>query len=336
MQSFDDLSPDQQLERLSALARNALALYELPAEADVSLVNFSENVTFRVNAPSTDRKWALRVHREDYHTRNGIGCELAWMKALREEAGVPTPTVVPGRDGELIQDAEADGVPRPRHCVLFDWLPGTEPDESGDLIGPFEELGEISAEIHRHSKAWTLPANFERLIWDYDHMLGEEPYWGRWQDGMGLDAERVELFERLSAAIKRRLGAFGKDPSRYGLVHADLRLANLLVDESGTRVIDFDDCGFSWYMYDCATALSFIEHRPDVPDLVAAWAKGYRKVLDLPEADEREIPTFIMLRRLLLVAWIGSHSATELAQSMGVPYTEGTVALAEDYLSRFG
>ena len=43
-----------------------------------------------------------------------------------------------------------------------------------------------------------------------------------------------------------------------------------------------------------------------------------------------------MLRRLLLVAWIGSHSETELAQSMGVEYTGDTVPLCEDYLSRFG
>jgi Ser/Thr protein kinase RdoA (MazF antagonist) len=89
-------------------------------------------------------------------------------------------------------------------------------------------------------------------------------------------------------------------------------------------------------MYDLGTALSFIEHRPDVPELVAAWVEGYRKVLDLPQADEDEIPTFIMLRRLLLVAWIGSHSATDLAQEMGVPYTNDTVALAENYLAKFG
>ena len=38
----------------------------------------------------------------------------------------------------------------------------------------------------------------------------------------------------------------------------------------------------------------------------------------------------------LLVAWIGSHSATDLAKEMGVPFTEGTVGLAEAYLSRFG
>ena len=43
-----------------------------------------------------------------------------------------------------------------------------------------------------------------------------------------------------------------------------------------------------------------------------------------------------MLRRMLLVAWIGSHSETDLAQSMGVAYTEKTVPMCEDYLSRFG
>jgi hypothetical protein len=43
-----------------------------------------------------------------------------------------------------------------------------------------------------------------------------------------------------------------------------------------------------------------------------------------------------MLRRLLLVAWIGSHSETELAQSMGVSYTQGSIPLCEAYLSRYG
>jgi Ser/Thr protein kinase RdoA (MazF antagonist) len=55
-------------------------------------------------------------------------------------------------------------------------------------------------------------------------------------------------------------------------------------------------------------------------------------VAPLSPEDEAEIPTFVMLRRLLLVAWIGSHSETELAQSMGVEYTEGTAGLCEEYL----
>ena len=129
---------------------------------------------------------------------------------------------------------------------------------------------------------------------------------------------------------------FGKSPDRFGLVHCDMRLANLLVDGDLTKVIDFDDCGFSWFLYDCATAVSFFEHKPEVPGLLDAWVSGYRKVRDLPSEDVAEIPTFVMLRRLLLVAWIGSHSETELAQDMGVQYSADTVPLCEDYLSKFG
>jgi Ser/Thr protein kinase RdoA (MazF antagonist) len=46
-----------------------------------------------------------------------------------------------------------------------------------------------------------------------------------------------------------------------------------------------------------------------VPGLVDSWLAGYRRAGQLPAADEAEIWTFIMFRRLLLVAWIGSHRA---------------------------
>ena len=115
-----------------------------------------------------------------------------------------------------------------------------------------------------------------------------------------------------------------------------MRLANLLIDGDVTKVIDFDDCGFSWYLYDCATTVSFFEHEPEVPRLLAAWVRGYRRVKELAAEDEREIWTFVMLRRMLLVAWIGSHSETDLARSMGEDYTASTVPLCEDYLTRFG
>jgi Ser/Thr protein kinase RdoA (MazF antagonist) len=59
-------------------------------------------------------------------------------------------------------------------------------------------------------------------------------------------------------------------------------------------------------------------------------------VRELPSEDEAEIPTFVMMRRLLLVAWIGSHAGTDLARSMGADYTAGSCDLAEAYLSRFG
>jgi Ser/Thr protein kinase RdoA (MazF antagonist) len=200
----------------------------------------------------------------------------------------------------------------------------------------FAELGEITARMHRHARQWARPDWFTRFHWDYDAAFGGEARWGRWQDGIGVGPAEQEVLGRLDATLRARLAAFGTGPQRYGLVHADTRLANLLVENGTVSVIDFDDSGFSWYLYDVGTSVSFFEHQPHVPELVDAWLTGYRRVLDLPAADEAEIWTFILYRRLLLVAWIGSHQAADIAQELGPGYTRGSCDLAEAYLSRLG
>lgn len=331
MPSSDTLTLQQKLAQLQRVADAALKTYDLPAGARATMINLSENATYRVDAGAG--KWALRVHREGYHSKTAIGSELAWLQALRRDGAVTTPVPIKGRNGEIIQHIMLPGLAE-RHVVLFDWETGVEPSEA-ELLGPFEVLGAAAARMHRHARQWRRPASFERLAWDFDGAFGKVRHWGSWRDGMGLDAGKARLFQRTVDLIEKRLLAFGKGPERYGLIHCDMRLANLLIDGDETKVIDFDDCGFSWYLYDGATALSFIEHRPDVPELIAAWVRGYRSVAALSPEDEHEIPTFVMFRRLLLVAWIGSHAETDLAKSMGVPYTRDTVALCEDYLRKF-
>jgi len=322
------------LARLAAMAQRSLILWGHSPQATASLINLSENATYRVDEPATGGKTILRIHRVGYHSMEAINSELQWMTALRRDAGIEAPEPIPAKDGRLIQLLRSPDLADPRHAVMFKFMSGSEPAEDG-LKEPFVRLGEVSARMHLHARTWPLPPGFTRHIWDYETSLGSRPHWGRWQDGMGLTPHRLAALERLSLAIKRRLERFGMGGERFGLVHADIRLANLLVEGERTKVIDFDDCGFSWYLYDLGTALSFLEHRPDVPDLVAAWLTGYRKVAALSAEDEAEIPTFIMLRRLLLVAWIGSHGETELAQSQGVAFTEGTCHLADSYLSKF-
>jgi len=132
--------------------------------------------------------------------------------------------------------------------------------------------------------------------------------------------------------IQRRLERFGQGADVFGLIHADLRLANLLVDGTHLRIIDFDDCGFSWYLYDFATSISFIEHEPIVPDLLQAWVQGYCRQLPLSAEARAEIPTFVILRRILLTAWLASHAEVPIACEIGRSYTAGTVVLAQELL----
>ncbi|GAA3104169.1 phosphotransferase enzyme family protein [Streptosporangium carneum] len=329
MQAHDLSAGGDVLARVHGTAREAARLHGLP-DAEVTLINVSENATYRVDDPATGRRSILRVHRLGYHSTTAILSELAWLEALRREAGIATPSVLPAPGGRRVLTVPGA---QPRDCVMFEFLPGTEPPRER-LVPDFERLGALTARMHRHARSWRPPSWFTRFHWDHDAALGAESRWGRWQDGTGVDPEVSAVLGRLDGELRERLRRFGRSPERYGLIHADLRLANLLVTDDGPpSVIDFDDCGFGWRLYDLAAALSFIEHDPQAPEMVASWVRGYRTVLDLPAEDEAEIWTFVMFRRLLLVAWIGTHTGADIAAELGAGYTEGTCELAERYLS---
>ena len=334
--AFENLHHVERLNILLELARQATRHYDLPEGLEVGLINLSENATYRVQAPD-GRRWALRIHRAGYHSREAIASELAWLIDLRKQKVVVTPAPIPGRNGELIQSLRHPRMAEARNVVLSNWETGAEPNITENLTGPFEVLGEVTARMHLHSRQWQRPAWFTRLTWNFETALGEsKPHWGPWRDGLGIDAEMAALFGRTVGIIGKRLAVYGQAPERFGLIHCDLRLANLLIDGPVVKVIDFDDCGFGWFMYDAATPVSFYEHDPQVPELLEAWKTGYRRVAQLARADEDEIPTFVMLRRILLLAWIGSHAETDTAQEMGIPYTQGTVGLCEAYLTKYG
>lgn len=319
---------------LDRIAAHALGRYALPAGVTPTLINISENATYRLDDPASGQRWAMRIHREGYHSPTAIASELAWLAALREANAATVPIAIAGRDGELIQTLAVDGLARPRNVVLFAWESGAEP-AANDVAG-FERLGETTARMHAHVRTWTRPPWFERHAWNFETSLGATPHWGRWRDGMGMTADIEAVLTETVAVIARRLARIGTAPAVFNLVHGDMRLANLLIDGPSVKVIDFDDCGFSWLLYDCATTVSFFEDAPEVPELIQAWVRGYRRIGTLSAEEETEIATFVMLRRILLVAWIGSHAETDLARSMGVAYTQGTVPLCARYLSRFG
>lgn len=319
---------------LEAMVCQGLPAWGLSQQTRVSLLNLSENATFRLKDEKTGRDLVLRLHRVGYSSAEEIQSELAWIEALRRDGVIETAPLVAGRDGSHVQTLHSPSGAPSRHAVAFERVAGKEPDQGDDLVHWFEKLGAVTARMHGHAKQWRRPQGFRRKLWDFNAMVGPDGYWGPWRAGLGLESDGIAVLERVLPRIEERLARYGMGADRFGLVHADLRLANLLVDGASLRVIDFDDCGLSWYAYDFAAAISFMEHDPIVPALLDAWLGGYRGVAPLSSEDEAEIPTFIMLRRILLTAWLASHAEIPFARQLGAAYTAGTVALADEWLKR--
>jgi Ser/Thr protein kinase RdoA (MazF antagonist) len=327
--SVPDDSQAAVLRDYDPFARAALEPFGFPPEAEISLLSLSENATYLVTDTAAGRTAVLRVHRTGYHPPGAVSSELAWLQALRKDEGLLTPGVYRSLDGQEVVDVTIG--PLTRQTVLFEWLPGTEPADD-QLAEKFELLGGICARMHRHSRTWRRPRGFVRFSWDFDCCVGDTPRWGRWEDGIGVGKEEHATLARAAALMRERLAGYGSGADRFGLIHADVRLANLLVSGDDIQVIDFDDSGFGWFMFDFGTAVSFIEHDPRVPELTDAWVRGYRQVMPLAAEDEAEIPTFVLLRRLQLVAWVGSHRFADAALELGEDFTRGCCEIAERYL----
>lgn len=311
-------------------ARAALPAYGRDDDTPLRLLSLSENATYLVD---DDEPIVLRVHRPGYHSLEAIRSELAWMQALRTETSVVTPELVAARDGTDVIVTEIGGDALHVDAVTF--VAGCTAEEDPEAVG-FDELGRLTAVMHEHARNWTFPAGFTRFRWDLETTLGPQARWGNWRLAPGLTDADLAVIERAADGITAKLSEFGSTPDRFGLVHADMRLANLMVNPAdataGITVIDFDDCGWSWYLTDVGAAVSFIEDTPAGERIIAEWLSGYFEAGSLPAEHLALIPSFVMLRRIMLTAWIASHSDADAAIGVGVEFAPNTARLAQRYL----
>lgn len=314
--------------QLQILAEQAIKQYPNEYQGSVKLLCQSENATFLVT--TAQAKYALRIHRPNYHHLQDIESELAWLDALNQ-SGIEVPLAIADQDGQRVITLKlAEGISR--YAVLFNWINGSMPTTDVDPTA-FQQLGQITAALHQHSKSWKRPEQFNRIVWNHDTMVGAQGHWGNWKHAPYLDQADHAVVEEAIARISTELCQYGADEDRYGLIHADLRLTNLLLQDQQIGVIDFDDCGMSWFMHDLAAAISFNEHLDAAPQWVEYWLTGYEKTGHVQNHDYVMIPTFIMQRRIQMMAWNGSHAHTEMALSLGDQWSNETVRLCKKYLN---
>lgn len=155
MVPFHELSRAAQFRRLAALARCALAAYDL-GETSLSPLHNIPNTVWGVRCSPSGRRYVLRVHLPRRHDAAAIRSELLWLEALRlaGEPGVPVP--VQTRGGGLWTLATAAGVPKARICTLLSWVPGRceRRRRTPTILG---RMGRLMARLHERAAAYLPP-----------------------------------------------------------------------------------------------------------------------------------------------------------------------------------
>jgi len=298
MKQWEDLTRLGRARRLRSLARQALGSYDTHISSLRLLAD--ETNTLFLARDQAGEGFVVRVGLGGpiAHTFPEVQAETAWLAALARDTGLQVSRPVPDRRGRLVNRIGFAGVPEERNVVVFRWIGGTLLD---DQLTPanLEAYGGLAASLHGHAGSYRPPE--EAPLPHYDRLFPfDEPEVlflpGR-EDLLPPDRRAVfaEAAARVEAAIDRLRT---REPMR--LLHGDLHIWNVLVTRQGVAAIDFEDLMWGWPVQDLATALYYLQGRPDFDRIRTTFRTGYEQVAPWPEQTPGEIDTFMAGRALVL------------------------------------
>jgi Ser/Thr protein kinase RdoA (MazF antagonist) len=334
---FSQLSPEAQAARLQQLAWAAVERWPLQC-VRLEPIKVRENAVYAIHT-ADNRRAVLRLHRLGYHSDASLRSELSWMQAL-ETAGMEVPKPIPSRAGNAFERVSCPELPEARQVDVFEWIPGRQlgsvdtglASDDPEIGRIYQIVGELAARMHNASGTWAAPADFTRHSWCDAGLFGESPLWGRFWELDALSNSQRRLLQHLREEVSRELLAFGKSPDRFGLIHGDLVPENILIDAERLRIIDFDDAGFGWHMFELATSLYFIRREPYYEIARDALLAGYRRHRPLPDEHARLLPMFLAARGTTYLGWIHTRKGERAATEMTPQLIDLAVAAANDYL----
>ena len=305
------VSNRQRVARMRRVALRALDAYPL-VDRELRFIADEDNTTFRVNATAPDGpdRFLLRLHRPARHGRNvaqaaAIDSELAWLKALRAGTNLLVPAPFRTIDGKLTTMAASTDMPEPRVCSVLRWMDGRVHAAAPRPVH-LRRLGSAMARLHNHAAQWSVPPGFVRIRWDWETFFGDTMIYGETNAADVWDLLPDDLrrrCDRVASGMRGVMTHLGEGGDNFGLIHADLHLGNALFWRGEVRIIDFDDCGFGYWLYDIAVALWELRYRNDYEDFRSALIEGYTQHRPLPPGDLAHLDDFIAAREVAVGLW---------------------------------
>jgi Ser/Thr protein kinase RdoA (MazF antagonist) len=261
--------------------------YVLEEPLECSFISRSVSDTYRLSTP--ERRFALKVYRTNWRTREDIGWEIAILRHM-DARGVEVAMPVPRRDRELITDVLApEG---PRSAVLFHWAKGHAPKYTNAQHA--RQYGQLLGKLHTAGD--DAPASTLRPPMDMEYLL-ETPL-ARIRSRL---ADLPTVTPKL-AALEERVRARARQAERqlrdWGFCHGDVWTNNARIDGDRLVLFDFDFSGSGWQVFDLA-CYRWDAHRKGLEP--AAWKpfiEGYLQIRPAAADSLKFIGLFMILKSL--------------------------------------
>ena len=311
MKPFRELSRRGRLRRFRDLAKTALQFYAL-GEANLTLLRYFANTTYRIDLigqtsmgseedPYLPGRYLLRILTSgDWDKALG---EMTWLAALSGEGGLPVPAPVPALDGKLMLSVATPGIPDGRIVSLMRWIDG-HPFTRRMQSTRAKAWGRMVGRLHAFAATWKPPVGFDRFVWDWEGLLG-----GR---GMSCSVDELvssmpthlrEPFQSISRDAREVMASLGQTPEAFGLIHTDMYPGNILFKDGEVFPIDFEDCGFGFWLWDIAVPLEAEPWTDGWRRRRDDFLEGYLPVHPLPDSQLKHLDLFLAIDYATSVLW---------------------------------
>lgn len=278
------------------LVRQALAAWGFE-DCPAALIAARENQVFRVE--TRDRPLVLRLHRPGYRSQAELTSELDWMAELTR-AGLRVPQPIPTLTGARCIEVAGHLVDMLTFLDARALMASGHWNAEADPIHAARQTAATLARLHGISDLWHLPEGFTRPAWDGLGLVGEAPVWDRFWENPRLSAVQARLFAAMRDRAAAELAAMGPGLD-YGLIHADAVPENVLMAKDGVYLIDFDDGGFGFRLFDLATTANRLDRHDPSGRASDAFLAAYQQARP---TDLAALPLFRALRALTYVGWV--------------------------------
>ena len=287
------------------LAREAIGRWNLRVEG-LSWLGYSHNAVFKVSAADGD--YVLRLHPPGRVKAAELRSELQWLRAIRRDtdliAPFPRAAVIDGKK-DLLAAVDHPQLPRIVYGCLFEYAPGVVRPAAEIDFGDAFRIGVYLGKLHTAGQ-FQPPPGFSRPRLDWEGLFGERsPY----HPGDNADLIQSEALAQTAARVREVMRGLGPGADEFGLIHADLLAKNILFHQGGAAALDFEYCGWGYYLYDLAPLLWQFkgERAADYEQLEDALWSGYVSIR--PQADARRelLETLIAGRQLASCRWLAAN-----------------------------
>lgn len=246
--------------------------------------------------------YALRIRRLVGAYREQLASELIFLRDLRVGTGADIPVPVATRSGELLclQQDGADVY----MCILFSWVAGTHVGGSELTVEHVGQMARAVARLHGFSLTYVPPPGFIRPTYDAAWFLGATSWRARADFIKLIEPAAAACLHRVSDALGVFLQSYPRTAATFGLIHYDLHAGNFLFHEGVANMIDFDECGWGYYLFDLAHILFEFMERPDYEELKRMAVSTYRAESGPVPVLDHDLNLFLGLQGVAYANWM--------------------------------